>query len=269
MTASTLVSLGLLLALGAFGCNKDRKDEQAAGPGGAKPAPQSVLCLNAASTKDAMQELGDSFRKASGITIKFSPEDSSKLATQIAQGAPADVFLSANEKWAAFVKEKGFAAATKPLLGNALVLITPKGNPAKIAKPQDLVGAEVKHVAVAGPTVPAGIYARAALESLGLWAALEASKRLTPGENVRSTLAFVERGEVEAGIVYSTDAKISDKVEVVSTFDASTHPAIVYPLVLLERGAKNESAKKWFDFLLTKEAGKVFEKYGFTSLAGG
>lgn len=232
------------------------------------PRSTTVLCLNAASTKDALKELGESFKKETTITVSFSPEDSSKLANQIAEGAPADVFLSANEKWADFVKEKGLSETTTPLLGNALVIIVPKGNAAKVTKPEDLKSPAVKHIAVAGPTVPAGIYAKASLTSLKLWDELEKSKKLTPGENVRTTLTYVERGEAEAGIVYATDAKISQNVEVVTTFEPSTHPKIVYPLVLLKRGASNPAAKKWFDYLQTKESAEVFKKYGFTRLGG-
>ena len=267
------------LAAGTFGCDKKEGGSAPAtatpsssAPGSATDdfaaAPKTVVVLNAASTKDALKELGESFRKTTNITVVFSPEDSSKLANQIVEGAPADVFLSANEKWADFVKEKGFAETTAPLLGNSLVLVVPKGNPAKVTKPEDLKSASVKHVAIAGPTVPAGIYAKASLSSLKLWDDLDKAKKMTPGENVRSTLTFVERGEAEAGIVYATDAKISDKVEVAATFDPATHPKIVYPLVLLKRAAKNASAKKWFDYLQTKEAGEVFKKYGFQQLAG-
>ena len=266
-----------VVALSTFaGCdNKTASPPAAAAPDGssaaaATPAPPSttVLCLNAASTKEALKELGESFKKETSITVSFSPEDSSKLANQIAEGAPADVFLSANEKWADFVKEKGLSETAAPLLGNALVMIGPKGNPAKITKPEDLKNPALKHLAIAGPTVPAGIYAKASLTSLKLWDELEKSKKLTPGENVRITLTYVERGEAEAGIVYATDAKISQKVEVVTTFDPSTHPKIVYPLVLLKRGAANPAAKKWFDYLQTKESAEVFKKYGFTRLGG-
>jgi molybdate transport system substrate-binding protein len=272
MRRSTFLSVCALFVL-TTACTK--KDEGATpapvSSGAAAPAaeaPKTVLCLNAASTKDAMTTLAESFQKSTGITVKFSPEDSSKLANQIVEGAPADVFLSANEKWADFVKEKGFAEDTKPLLGNSLVVVVPKGNPAKVTKAEDMKAAAVKHIAIAGPTVPAGGYAKVALTSLKLWDDLDKAKKFTPGENVRSTLTFVERGEAEAGIVYLTDAKISDKVDVAYAFEPSTHPKIVYPLVLTKRGAKNETAKKWFDYVLSKDAVEVFKKYGFSSLTG-
>jgi molybdate transport system substrate-binding protein len=268
MNKSVFASAVVVCALG-LACDKtDRGSASGSATTGSPNEPKSVLCLNAASTKDVLAELAISFAKTTGIAVKFSPEDSAKLANQIAQGAPADVFLSANEKWADFVGEKGFASATKPLLGNTLVMIAPKASAAKVTKPDDLRGAAIKRVAVAGPNVPAGIYAKASLTSLKLWDELDKAKKISPGENVRSTLTFVERGEADAGIVYATDAKVSDKVEVVYTFDPSTYPKIVYPLVLLKRGEKNESAKKWFDYLQSSEAANAFRKAGFTSLVG-
>ena len=139
---------------------------------------------------------------------------------QISEGAPAQLFLSANEKWADFVKEKGLAQDTKVLLGNSLVIVVPQGNPAGVKQPKDLTNAQVKRIAVAGPTVPAGIYARQALKKLNIWDGLEENKKIISGENVRVTLTYVERGEAEAGIVYATDAHGSSKqVEVVYTFD--------------------------------------------------
>jgi molybdate transport system substrate-binding protein len=226
----------------------------------------SVLVLVAASTQDAVQEIATAFRKETGIEIKINADDSSKLATQIVEGAPADLFLSANEKWADFIKEKGAAAEITPLLGNTLVIVVPRGNPGKVSKPEDLTGPAVKKIALAGPTVPAGIYAREALKHLKLWDELDREMKIVPGENVRVALTYVERGEAEAGIVYSTDAKISRQVEEVYTFDADTHEKIVYPLVLLKAGEKKDAARKFFDYLQSPSAATVFRKYGFTRL---
>jgi molybdate transport system substrate-binding protein len=135
-----------------------------------------------------------------------------------------------------------------------------------VTGPRDLTGAEVRRVALAGPNVPAGIYARQALQKLRLWDALEKGRRVVSGENVRVTLAYVERGEVEAGIVYSTDARITKQVEQVHAFDPSTHDPIRYPLVLLQRGAGHAGARKFYDYLRSPGAGEVFRKYGFSVL---
>jgi molybdate transport system substrate-binding protein len=235
-----------------------------AGCGGPRPpVPEAVLCLAAASTKDAVEEIAAGFSAETGTTVKVHADDSSRLAQQIVNGAPADVFLSANERWADHVQDKGYAAEVHPLLGNTLVVVVPRGNPAGVHKPEDLAGPAVKRLAVAGPSVPAGIYAQQALTRLKLWDDLEAAKKVVTGENVRVTLAYVERGEAEAGVVYGTDARITDQVETAYTFDAATHEPIVYPVVLLKAGATNEAARRFYEDLRSLRAAEVFRKHGF------
>jgi molybdate transport system substrate-binding protein len=248
---SPFQSVGVLsLALALYGCGADE--------GG-----KSATVFVAASTRDAVEELAGLFAARQPYTIKVHAESSSKLALQITQGAPAHLFLSANEKWADHVRDEGYAQESGILLGNRLVLIVPAGNDAGVQKPADLVGPKVKKVAVAGPNVPAGMYACQALGKLELWEQLEESKRVVSGEDVRMTLAFVERGEVEAGIVYATDAAISKKVVVVHTFDSGLHAPIRYPLVLLKSGQSNAAARAFHEFLLSEEAAGVFRRYGF------
>jgi len=253
-----LLGLGLVL-LSGLACSKQGRDHQAQEP---------VRVFVAASTKEAVEEVAGLFTKDAGFEVKIVAESSSKLATQIVHDAPGDLFLSANEKWADYVKEKGYAQDTRLLLTNSLVLVVPKGNPARVSKPADLTGEAVKHVALAGEAVPAGIYGRQALKKLGLLDGLEKSNKIVSGEDVRGALTFVERGEAEAGIVYDTDARITGKVEVAYTFDASTHDPIRYPLVLLKTGQEKEAARKFFTFMQSAAAAKVFEKHGFTLLAG-
>jgi molybdate transport system substrate-binding protein len=255
--------LAFLLLL-AFGCTggteiTNKRDD------GDKEGP--VVAFVAASTKDAVQEIADVFAKERKTEVKVTADDSSRLATQIVEGARADVYLSANEEWANFVKDKGLAQETTPLLGNSLVIVVPAGNPAKVGRPEDLTKSAVKRVAVAGPTVPAGIYARQALGKLGLWNALEKEKKVVSGENVRVTLMYVERGEADAGVVYATDAKLTNKVEQVFTFDPSTHEPIRYPLVLLKERPRTRDGQAFFDFLQSPAAAAIFRKYGFTVLA--
>jgi len=246
-----LAVISAVAALHTAGCSRSRDEH---GP---------VLILTAASTRDAVQEIAADFTRQTGVAVQVSPEDSGKLATQIVHGAPADLFLSANEKWADYVRDQGLALEMKPLLGNNLVLIVPRGNPARVHVPEDLTGAAVKRVALAGPTVPAGIYARQALTNLKLLPELEKQNKIATGENVRVTLTYVERGEAEAGIVYGSDARLTDRVEVVYTFAASTHGPIVYPLVLLKAADKNAAARRFYDYLQGPFAARVFEHYGF------
>lgn len=242
----------LPLALALCGCG-----------GGAEEEGRSATIFVAASTRDAVEELAGLFATGHPYRIKVHADSSSKLALQITRGAPAHLFLSANEQWADHVRDEGHAQKSGILLGNSLVLIAPAGNEAGVQTPADLVGPKVKKLALAGPSVPAGIYAREALDKLGLWEQLEKSGRVVSGEDVRMTLAFVERGEVEAGVVYATDAAISTKVAVTHTFDSSLHAPIRYPLVLLRGGETNPAARAFHEYLLSEEAATVFRRYGF------
>jgi molybdate transport system substrate-binding protein len=259
-----LASLIAIVVLALPGCGQ-KPGEPRNNSGTSQSA---VVCAIAASTKDAVQEAAAAFTMDTGIEVKLNADDSSKLAAQITHDAPADLFLSANEKWTAFVINEGFATESIPLLGNRLVIVVPKGNPAGVAQPEDLTKPAVKRVAVAGPTVPAGIYARQALTHLRLWDELAKEKKVVAGENVRVTLTYVERGEVEAGVVYATDAGISQKVEAVYTFESATHDPIVYPLVLLKAGENNAGARKFYEFLQSPAASAIFQRYGFTRLGG-
>lgn len=237
--------------LAALGCGPAGKE----GQGG-------VVALVAASTTDAMRQAAILFQQDSGTEVTVQADDSSRLAAQILEGAPADMFLSANERWADVVKAKGLVQESTVLLGNRLVVIVPKGNPARVRQPQDLALPAVKHVALAGRTVPAGEYARQALTSLKVWDAVE--PRVVFGQNVRATLAYVERGEAEGGIVYATDARITDRVEVAYEFAADTHAPIRYPLLLLKTGQEHPAARRFYEFLQSPRAGDIFRKYGFT-----
>jgi molybdate transport system substrate-binding protein len=245
----------MCIALWALGCGGQIQTPKAHEP---------VTVFVAASTKDAVAEIASAFKDETQIEVRISADDSSKLAMQIVQEAPAQLFLSANEKWADYVKEKGFADETRLLFCNTLVLVTPKGNPANVHGPEDLSKATVQRVAIAGPTVPAGIYGRQALKNLKVWDSLESGKKIISGENVRVTLAYVEQGEVDAGIVYATDAKISDKIDLVYTFPANSHEPIHYPLVLLKAGDSSASARTFFEYIQSERARKIFARHGFS-----
>jgi molybdate transport system substrate-binding protein len=252
-----LVLLGVVLLASA--CSNNKQESKSGQP---------VRIFAAASTKEAVEEVAALFTKDNGVEVKVVPESSSRLATQIVNDAPADLFLSANTEWAEHVQEKGYAHETQPLLTNNLVLVVPKGNPAQVGKPEDLEGKAVKHVALAGPAGPAGIYGRQALRKLGLLESLEKGKKIVAGDDVRATLTYVEQAEAEAGIVYDTDAKITSKVEIVHTFSDTTHDPIRYPLVLLRAGHQKEEARKFFTFLQSPVATRVLERHGFTRLPG-
>ncbi len=226
----------------------------------------SVTIMTAASAKDAMAELGKAFKQETGVEVKIVPGGSNALAAQIMADAPADLFLSANQEWADTVKEKGYVARIQPLLTNALVLIVPVGNPARIKTPADLSSKAVGKLALAGEHVPCGKYGQKTLTKAGIYDELVKEKKIARGQDVRITLSYVEQGEAEAGIVYATDALITKKVEVVFTFDPTTFDPIVYPLVLLKSGEKNPAAVKLYDRLLSPKGQEVFAKHGFVGI---
>ncbi|MDD3275753.1 MAG: molybdate ABC transporter substrate-binding protein [Kiritimatiellales bacterium] len=225
---------------------------------------ENLIVLAAASTTDAMNEIGTLFMKQSGHTVQFSFGSSGALARQIQNGAPADVFLSANEKWMDTLEKGGaVSSATRTdLLANRLVLIVPKGRSATLD--ERFAG----RLAVGSmKSVPAGMYAKQVLEKMSLLEILK--PRLVSCDSVRNVLFFVERGEVDAGIVYSTDAKISDRVTIVSVFPEELHDPIRYPVGVCTASAHAAAAAEFLTFLESDEARAVFEKLGFSVIAEG
>jgi molybdate transport system substrate-binding protein len=231
----------------------------------AEPA-ATVTSLVAASTQDAMKDVARAFTAQSGIAVKISPGASNALANQILNGAQADLFLSANQEWADKVREQNLAAKVRPLVSNRLVIVVPKGSPLEIKQPADLLGNQVRHVALAGEKVPAGTYAEQALQAGKVYEQLTVAKKIVRGQDVRATLTFVERGEAEAGVVYATDALASEKVRPAYTFDSKSHEPIVYPLVLVKRAVANPAAEQFYEFLGSEDAQKIFRERGFESL---
>ncbi len=229
------------------------------------PAMASNVTVSAAvSLKDALTEIAAGYEKASGDKLVFNFGGSNVLARQIEEGAPVDLFFSADESQMDGVAQKGLLAegTRKDVLSNALVIVLPADSTLAVKSAQDLAGDAVKKIALADPkAVPAGVYAREYLEKLGLWKAIE--PKVVAVENVRAALAAVESGNVEAGMVYQTDAGISKKVKVVFTVPASEGPAIHYPAALLKGAAQADAAKKFLDYLGGADARKIFEKYGF------
>jgi molybdate transport system substrate-binding protein len=233
-------------------------------------AQETITVFAAASMKNALDDVDAAFTKVAGVKVTASYAASSALAKQIEQGAPADVFVSADLRWMDYLTERKMI---KPdtrvnLLGNRLVLIAPKDSKldhvaigqgfdiAKLAGNGRIAVADVK-------AVPAGLYAKAALTKLGAWAAAE--PKLAQAENVRATLAFVARGETPLGIVYETDAKIEPKVKIVGVFPANSHPPVTYP-VAATASTKKTDLPKYLTFLRSKQAKDIFEKYGFSVL---
>ncbi|HZL88862.1 MAG TPA: molybdate ABC transporter substrate-binding protein [Pirellulaceae bacterium] len=257
-----------LILFAIVGCSSSNPPaNQSANPAQATGGKKVVTISVAASTSDAMTELARQFEKQAGCEVRVNSGPSNALANQIIAGAPADLFLSANRKLASEVEKAGQSKNAVPLLTNKLVLIVPKGNPAHVNEPADLLKAEVKRVALAGENVPAGMYAQQALTKLKVYDELVQANKIARGQDVRSTLAYVERGEAEAGIVYSTDLLAAKNVEAVDEFDPHTHEEIAYVLVLLKHDDENGAAKEFYDFLASKNAEVIWQKYGFERIA--
>jgi molybdate transport system substrate-binding protein len=230
---------------------------------------KTITVFAAASMKNALDDIGAAFTKTTGIKVVASLAASSALAKQIEQGAPADVFASADVEWMDYVAGKKLIKddSRVNLLGNRLVLIAPKDAPlgeVTIAPGFDIATlAGDGRIAVADVrAVPAGKYAKAALEKLGAWSAVE--KKLAMAENVRAALALVGRGEAPLGIVYETDAKIEKNVKIVGRFPEDSHPPITYPVALT--ASARPDAAKYISFMRSNLAKTIFETYGFTFL---
>jgi len=232
-------------------------------------AQESITVFAAASLKNAIDDINTLFTERTKIRTVVSYAATSALIRQIEQGAPADILLSADLKWMDYGTEKKLVQPDSRvnLLGNKLVLVAPKDSTlqnVQIAKDFDIAKlAGDGRIALADvKAVPAGRYARNALELLGLWATVE--PKLAMAENVRAALALVSRKEAPLGIVYETDAKIDPGVRVIATFPDGSHEPVTYPVALTASASK--AATLYLSFLRSVAAKAIFEKYGFTFL---
>jgi molybdate transport system substrate-binding protein len=232
-------------------------------------APQgSITVFAAASLQNALNAAAKDFTATSGIAVKFSFDASSTLARQIEAGAPADLFASADLDWMDYLAKRNLIVPQSRinLLGNRLVVIAPKDAPLTtlaLDAPSIEAALGTGRIATgAVETVPAGRYAKAALEKLKLWPSLQ--NRMAPAENVRAALAYVARGETPLGIAYATDAAIEPKVKIVATFPPDSHPPIVYPFAVVA-GAKRDGAERFLAFLQGPAARRNFAAQGFFS----
>ncbi|MEH6951678.1 molybdate ABC transporter substrate-binding protein [Nitrobacter sp. NHB1] len=263
-------SLFSALLVGAFlAVPASAKDAKPSATTPAAAQGKTLTVFAAASMKNALDDVDKAYTAKSGVKIVASYAASSALAKQIEQGAPADVFISADTAWMDYVNnKKSINESTRVnLLGNSIVLIAPKDSKidhvaieqgfdlAKLAGDGKVATGDVK-------AVPAGKYAKAALEKLGAWKAAE--PKMAMAENVRAALALVARNEAVLGIVYSTDAKIEPGVKIVGTFPASSHPPIIYPVAATSTA--HQGAADYLAFLRSSDAKAIFEKYGFSFL---
>ncbi len=223
-----------------------------------------VTVFAAASLTDSLRAIAAVYAQESGDKITFNFGASSTLERQIEAGAPADVFFSADEAQMDRLAKKDLIdpATRQSRLGNTLVVVVPADSSLKINSAGDLAQAGVKQIALADPkAVPAGVYAKAWLETNQVWQAVD--PKVVPTENVRAALAAVESGNVDLGIVYKTDAAISKKVKIAYEVPRADGPDISYPMALVKGAPQPESAKKFLAYLMSDPAGRVFVKSGF------
>ncbi len=231
-------------------------------------AEEPARVFAAASLTNALTDVGTAWKQTGHPEPSLAFASSSALAKQIDSGAPADIFASADLQWMDYLDERGRIATGSRvnLLGNTLVLIAPKGRSINVEMKRgfDIASAFTGKLCTGEPgVVPVGIYAQQSLQSLGWWDSLQG--RIVGTDDVRTALAFVERGECPLGIVYATDAKISEKVEVIAAFPEATHTPIVYPVGMVQGGRADAAA--FLKFMTTSpEAAAIYTRYGFTKL---
>ena len=231
-------------------------------------AADAMVVFAAASLTETLNAVGDAYAATGKSKPTFAYAASSALAKQIENGAPAALFISADEEWMDYLAQRSLIVPSSrvSLLANSLVLIAPAAKPLTLKVEKDFALAKALgggKLSLADPaSVPAGRYAKAALEKLGVWASVE--KSVIGSENVRAALAFVERGEAAAGAVYATDAALSQKVVVVGPFPADSHPPISYPVAIVA-GHDGKDAQDFRAFMVSDTAKAIYKKFAFTA----
>ena len=227
-------------------------------------AEKKITVFAAASLTNVITEIASDFEKEKDAEIQSSFAASSTLAKQIEKGAPADIYISADTKWMNYLQDKNLINVDSKvnLLGNHLVIITPKGKNLKVITEKSFNFAETfngKLCTGDTETVPVGIYAKQALKNLSWWDSIK--MRIVGTQDVRAALVYVERGECDTGIVFETDANISNKVNIVAIFPEETHDTIIYPLAMMKNA--NPNTADFYNYLKSDKAKAIFKKHGF------
>ncbi|MEE0517306.1 MAG: molybdate ABC transporter substrate-binding protein [Anaerovoracaceae bacterium] len=238
-----------------IGCSEQKSSEQT-----------EMTVLAAASLTDVCEELEEEYKKENQNTVlKFSFGGSGTLKTQIEEGVPADIFISAAEKQMYELKSQGLMIdeSIADIAENKVVLVVPEGNPAGIRTFEDAATAEI--IGIGEPeSVPAGQYAREIFSNLGIWNIVK--QKANFGSDVRTVLSWVESGAVDCGVVYATDANMSRNTEIVCEAKEGTHEPVIYPAGVIKASKNIGEAQEFTKFLKSERAAEIFEKYGFTVL---
>jgi molybdate transport system substrate-binding protein len=267
LTAARAVGRFWLSAMLVVGVNASlacRRSEQT-GANSNSQAAREITVSAAASLRDAFGEIGKRYESSTGAKINFNFGASGALQKQIESGAPVDVFASAGISQMNALSTQGLIApeTRRDFARNTLVLVVPADSTSGIATFADLGGAKVQRLTVGNPkTAPVGQYAEQSLTRLGLWRQL--GPRLILAEDVRQTLDYVARGEVDAGIVYASDVRATgDSVRIVATAPADSHDPILYPIAVVRASSRQEAARAFIDTVMSDDGQRILEKYGF------
>lgn len=256
MFKSKIKFLLLVYLFGIISCNSKTKDTE----------DKEIIVLAAASLTDVLTELASSYKDTTGVTVTFSFASSGALQTQIELGSPADIFFSAAQRQMNDLEEKGLidTDTRKNLLENKVVLIAPINSTLNIKSFNDIANPNVKKVGLGEPkSVPVGQYSEEILNSLSILDIVK-SKSIY-GSDVRNVLSWVETGEVDCGIVYETDAKIANNINIITQAPEGSHKRVIYPIAVINSSNNKEEAQKFIDYISTDSSMEIFKKYGFSS----
>ena len=253
-----LIMTIIISALYFSGCTQQSRQTQ--------QSSKSITICAAASLRDVLNEIQPMFEQESGIKLTFNFGSSGALQKQIEEGAPADVFISAGKKHMDALESKNLIEkeSRKNLFGNKLVLVVPDEYKHEIKTVFDLVDKDVKISIGVPESVPAGQYAKDSLIYLDIWDKLKS--KIVYAKDVKQVAAYVEMGQIAAGVVYNSDATVLKNSTIVQVFDDNTHEPIVYPGAIISAGKEKESAKAFCDFLSIDSVKQIFEEYGFNTI---
>ncbi|WLV24262.1 molybdate ABC transporter substrate-binding protein [Aciduricibacillus chroicocephali] len=264
MKKSSLLVISLLLTVMLAACgttNDSKKEDKSSNKNNSKPE----LTISAAvSLTDALEEMKKDFEKVHDVKVKFNLGSSGTLAQQIQQGAPADVFISANQDWMDKLELSGDIkkGTRSDVTGNRIVLITKKDGESKVKKIKDLTAKNAGQIAIGNPeSVPAGAYTEDTLKHLKKWDKLK--NHFIMAKDVRQVLTYTETGNADLGFVYASDAATSNKVKIIDTADKSWHEPIIYPGAVTTDSKYEIPAKEFLDYMKSSKGQEILKKYGF------
>ncbi len=268
----SVVMLILFVTMATFlaGCSGGKSSPASANQENLQKAntPVGLTVSAAVSLKDALEKIAPSFEKKENAKLFFNFGSSGDLQTQVEQGAPVDIFISAGKKQIDALAQEGLIKKKSCFnwLGNDLVVVVPKTSKMHIAKLADLTTSNLNKIAIGEPeSVPAGQYSKETLEKAGIWLALQ--PKIVMAEDVRQVLGYVETGNVDAGFVYSSDAAISQGVKIILRVPDNYHKPIVYPVAMIASSRQAKIAAKFEDYLKSPEVLKVLGEFGFKIIA--